>query len=98
MPAILEQTGLVPTHIKMDIEGFEDEAIAGGLDCLRKYRPILFLELHGRFLRARGIDPAQVLRRLRDSGYARTLKDGADVPEQALRACDFECRIVCLQE
>ncbi len=60
-----------PTHLKIDIEGFEAEVIEGGIDALRSYRPLLFLELHAAMLRARGHDPERVLSQLAGCGYAR---------------------------
>jgi hypothetical protein len=95
MPEILEKTGLVPTHIKMDIEGFEDEAIAGALDCLRKYRPILFLELHVRFLRARRRDPMTVLESLAGCGYTSFEEDRVPISKIEIGRRETDCRLVC---
>jgi FkbM family methyltransferase len=95
MSAILEQTGLVPTHIKMDIEGFEDEAIAGGLDCLRKYRPIIFLELHVRFLRARGRNPIMLLDSLAECGYSSFEENGVPISKSEIGRRETDCRLVC---
>ncbi len=36
-----------PTHIKMDIEGAEYDALRGGINTLKVSRPILFLATHG---------------------------------------------------
>lgn len=38
---------LPPSLIKMDVEGHESEVLKGGEEVLRKYRPIVFLALHG---------------------------------------------------
>lgn len=95
MSSILRQTGMQPTHLKMDIEGFEGEAIDGAMDCLRQHRPILFLELHLRFLRSRGRDPIEILRQLRECGYTHFEEAGMPLSEDGLKMRDSECRIVC---
>lgn len=40
------QTGFSPRCLKIDIEGAEHLALAGGINVLRRYRPILLVELH----------------------------------------------------
>jgi FkbM family methyltransferase len=95
MPTVLEQTALEPTHVKIDVEGFEAEAISGAMDCLRQYRPILFLELHLRFLRLRGHDPVEILRQLRECGYTQFEEEGIQLSEHDLEKRDWDCRIVC---
>lgn len=41
--AIVAETGWAPTYIKMDLEGAEKEALAGGAATIHKYKPKLFL-------------------------------------------------------
>jgi FkbM family methyltransferase len=98
MPGVLRQTRLIPTHVKMDIEGFEDEAISGALESLREHRPVLFLELHVRFLRTRGRDPAAILERLCQCGYVRFEENGITLSIAELAAREMDCRIVCMPE
>lgn len=40
------QTGFSPRCLKIDIEGAEHLALAGGINVLKRYRPILLVELH----------------------------------------------------
>ena len=98
MSTVLSETGLLPTHVKMDVEGFEDDVIAGALSALKKHHPILFLELHGSYLRARWRDPALVISRLRECGYERIEEAGAEVTDDAIARRNFECRLVCFQK
>ena len=98
MSTVLSETGLLPTHVKMDVEGFEDDVIAGALSALKKHHPILFLELHGSYLRARRRDPALVISRLRECGYERIEEAGAEVTDYVIARRNFECRLVCLEK
>lgn len=60
----------VPTHVKLDVEGFEADAIRGGASTFTGPRPPrLFVELHHEIVAGRGGDPAEALRLLRAYGY-----------------------------
>jgi FkbM family methyltransferase len=62
-----------PTLVKMDIEGFEHEAIFGSADLFRQCRvPRLLLELHEQALARRGHPPDAIPRFLTDCGYRQT--------------------------
>jgi FkbM family methyltransferase len=65
-----ERLGVVPDFIKLDIEGFEYEAIKGSLEFLRRHRPRLFLELHLNYLEERKLSPQEVVEFLLQAGYA----------------------------
>jgi FkbM family methyltransferase len=95
LDALIEQTGLTPTHVKIDVEGFEHEVLIGGESLFRRHHPLLFLELHGDVIRARGQDPLAVLRRACEYGYSQLERDGQPVTaEQAarLRLARLVCR------
>ena len=81
--------------VKIDVEGFEGEAIAGGREVLSAHMPVVFLELHGAYLRRRGRDPAAVLGQLNDLGYRRFLS--GERPMAPAEAAGHELiRLVCL--
>lgn len=68
-----------PTHVKVDVEGFELAVLRGARTVLEApMPPILFLELHVAMIRDRGADPADVLTLLREADY-RTF-DGRGAP------------------
>jgi FkbM family methyltransferase len=98
MSTVLCETGLLPTHVKMDVEGFEHDVIAGALSVLKEHHPILFLELHGGYLRARQRDPALVISQLRECGYERIEEAGAEITDDAIARRNFECRLVCFDK
>jgi hypothetical protein len=56
--------------VKIDVEGAEDAVLDGMRDGLaaRRYRALV-LELHPELLRARRIDPASCVSRMREHGY-----------------------------
>jgi FkbM family methyltransferase len=87
----------VPTHVKIDVEGFEQQVLAGGEKIFsRSDRPTLFLELHGSWIAQRGGSAPQVLRILREYGYRRfTDHHGNELGEAAIAACGYWTRIVC---
>jgi FkbM family methyltransferase len=97
LDGLSKETGLVPTHLKIDVEGFEGEAIRGAPAILRDHRPIVFLELHNAILRQRGRRPEDVLGLLSTSGYHRFLHH-----DRSISASDVTgpavVRLVCLPD
>ena len=61
LASIAASSALVPTHVKIDVEGFEGEVIEGGSELLAGAKPVVFLELHCDILRGRGLSPRAVL-------------------------------------
>jgi FkbM family methyltransferase len=67
---LVARTGLTPTHVKIDVEGFEGDVLRGGRSLLTgPAAPMLFLELHVQILRDREQNPAAVLDQLDNLGY-----------------------------
>jgi len=61
--------GLRPAIIKIDVEGFEPEVLAGARETLRRIRPVVCLELHLDILEQRGRPLEDLLARLESAGY-----------------------------
>ena len=55
--------------IKLDVDGFESAVIAGGLEVLKRYQPIICLELAPYALLERGSSFAELLGLLQECGY-----------------------------
>ena len=65
--------------VKVDVEGFEPEVLAGADELLRANGGVrLIVEYHPRALRARGMDPGELLRRLDRIGCVAEVLDGDD--------------------
>jgi FkbM family methyltransferase len=95
LETLARQMGVLPTHIKIDIEGYEVEAISGAQDFLGRVRPIVFLELHNAVIRQRGKDPEQVLRMMERCGYARFEHNGSSIAPEDATGPEIT-RLVCL--
>jgi Methyltransferase FkbM domain len=66
---LVVEDGRNPTHLKIDVEGYELAVIEGARQTLQRSHPIVFVEVHNDILQSRGTDPAEVLRALRRDGY-----------------------------
>jgi FkbM family methyltransferase len=76
LDALTENNGW-PTHVKVDVEGFEADVLAGAHHVLAHTpAPVLFVELHNDMVRARGADPLQSIDTLATAGYALFDLDG----------------------
>jgi FkbM family methyltransferase len=64
-----ERLGVIPNVIKLDIEGYEYEAIKGSISFLTEHRPAVFLELHLNYLEQRKLSPQTVVELLQQCGY-----------------------------
>jgi FkbM family methyltransferase len=65
----VRRTGLVPDLLKIDVEGYEHEVLAGARQLLREHKPAICLELHLDLLERRGLSPTQVVGELVSDGY-----------------------------
>jgi FkbM family methyltransferase len=79
LDALAERHGMTPTHIKIDVEGFEAQVLAGARTVLAASHPLLFVELHNEMVRRRGLDPGATLDQLAAAGYALCDPDGRPV-------------------
>jgi FkbM family methyltransferase len=96
LASLLKETRFKPTHIKIDIEGFEFEVVESSIATLKEIRPVLFFELHGDALRARGKDPSAVIGMLQSAGYNRFEMAGHPIQLEEMKAAAFNCRMTCI--
>lgn len=69
LDALADRHGLIPTHLKIDVEGYERAVLQGGRQLLDRHGPVVFLELHNALMRHRGDEPRGALQILQDFGY-----------------------------
>ena len=83
---IIDQLKLTPTHIKIDVEGFEEAVLRGGHLTLSRDpgRPLLFIELHNEIVRAQGRRPENTLALLREYGYDTFMPTGVSISEERI--------------
>ena len=58
-----------PTHIKIDVEGYEGAVLLGARKLLAESSPVIFLEIHNEMVAASGGDPNFSLEELLRQGY-----------------------------
>jgi FkbM family methyltransferase len=73
-----------PTHIKIDVEGYEAAALRGGRETLKRFSPLLFLELHNQLVTADGRNPNEALDELQSLGYEALALDGSRLDRSAI--------------
>jgi len=82
---LVQQGGSTPSHIKIDVEGFEAAALRGAHRTLRAQpRPLVFLEVHVAMMRDRGQDPAEPLTLLESAGFDTFATDGTPLAIEAV--------------
>jgi FkbM family methyltransferase len=75
---------VIPQFIKLDIEGYEYEAIKGAAEFLSRYKPAIFLELHLNYLDQRRLSPRVVVETLKQCGYSFYSCSGSHVTAREL--------------
>jgi FkbM family methyltransferase len=93
LDSLCSELGFRPTHIKIDVEGFEFEVLKGSVTVLEQCMPVLHLEIHNGFLADRGTDPAEIYSFLTARGYDRVwslVENGAEGAPSVTRTlwCD----------
>jgi FkbM family methyltransferase len=94
--SVCDRNQFKPTHVKIDVEGFEEEVLRGARGILTLHRPLVFLELHGDLIKRRGKNPATVLDILHELGYTqwRSVDSTAIVSRETLSEKGYNARLV----
>lgn len=83
---VVEEAGLGRVDfIKIDVEGYEPAVLRGADRTIRRFRPVLMIEIEDRHLSKYGADSSAVLRLMKEHGYTMsTLCDGRWAPVDAV--------------
>jgi FkbM family methyltransferase len=85
LDSVADELKLHPTHIKIDVEGFEAAVLRGAQKIFsRTPAPIIFLEVHNQIVRESGGHPAETLLLLRDYGYQTFTSTGFPLAEDEI--------------
>lgn len=66
---IVSEIGMIPSLIKIDVEGYEEFVIEGAKNTIERHHPILFMEFHPGLLSDYGTDYTQLLGDIAKKGY-----------------------------
>jgi FkbM family methyltransferase len=78
--------------IKIDVEGFEYHVLQGASEVLRKYKPVLYIELSEKNLNQQGSSANDVVRLLNDLSYnVKDVASGQTVKEMSTGHTDVIC-------
>lgn len=65
-----DETGPPPDFVKIDVEGFESQVLAGGQRLLTVSKPSIFIEMHGETMDLKRANARKVLLQLEALGYS----------------------------
>jgi FkbM family methyltransferase len=87
--AAAERLNVIPQFLKIDIEGYEFEAIKGSLGFIARHKPTIFLEVHLNYLDQRQFSARSLVKMILGAGYgfytsAGTKLNPADVYDSPL--------------
>ena len=87
---ITDSLGLSPSFVKIDIEGYEFEALKGMAKTLANHHPLVLMEVSRQWLAKQGLTPLDIYHFMRDFSYtAFAVKLGTDISFVSLDQADF---------
>jgi FkbM family methyltransferase len=85
----------VPSHLKIDVEGYEEAVLRGGKRLLSESSPLIFLELHNEMVTASRGDPNFCLDELERLGYRIFTSNGYPIPKREALATPISRVLAC---
>jgi FkbM family methyltransferase len=82
--------------MKLDVEGAEMKVLTGGAKTLAMFRPVMLMEYNPGCLRRFGVEPADLLKKVRELGYEiwRATPNGLFL-FQAPKPSELYCNVIC---
>ncbi len=93
----VESNEVKPDIIKIDVDGYEGPVIRGGHNFLSKSDPIIFLELHGEWIKRYSHTPDSIANTLKDYGYHFLDLDLQPIANEQVAFSIFANRIICVK-
>lgn len=85
LDGLVAELDVVPTHLKIDVEGYEAAVLTGGQKLLSQPDgPVIFIEIHNAIVRELGEDPVETLKLLRGYGYETYTSEGIVISDDAI--------------
>jgi len=75
--------------IKIDVEGYESQVLAGATETLARFRPPLYVEFNDEILRDAGSSSMELLGRFQDAGYRAVDGVGSTAARLHMRVVDL---------
>lgn len=75
--------------IKIDVEGYEAQVLAGATETLARFRPLLDVEFNDEILRDAGSSSVELLARFQDAGYRAVDEAGSTAASLHIRVVDL---------
>lgn len=66
---LMTENGLIPDVIKIDVEGYEGKVLTGTQKTLRHIRPLMFIEIHQKYLSSYNSDINEIYNHIKDLDY-----------------------------
>ncbi len=98
MDKFIQDKSIAPDIIKIDVDGYEGPVIEGGMKYLSNNNPLIFLELHGDWIKRYDYSASQIHKTLAGMGYGFVDLDLNSIhdPEAAFNI--FANRIICQKD
>jgi hypothetical protein len=63
------ENSIYPDIIKIDVEGYEYQVIIGAYNTIKEHSPVIFMELHGEWIKNNGYSHIDIYNLLSNIGY-----------------------------
>jgi len=94
----VKYNSIIPDIIKIDVEGYEQNVLLGASEVIEKFKPVIFLELHGEWILRHGYSHKDVVSFLTSRGYKFYNLDGSLTCDLLAETAIFGKRLIAKTE